>query len=394
MIIFSLKQEVKNIEKGEQAEGKLAQQFLEDKLMRSVLKGDKKTIDKAQAIEEAINKGIGIFNPDMMFEQIVKNYSMAKRILGEKIIRLITGYDPEYVERNIRIPEFQRELKRFMQDNFEQLKKEGILEKEGNISQKAVELVSLTMYYQEIDHITPKTPIGKKETKQKSYYGEKYETRNYKKYDRYRDIAIRKTIRKAIKRQHKTIEQEDLISFERQKTSTTSIIYALDASSSMKGEKIEMSKKAGVALAYNAIKNKDKVGLVVFGSEIKEEIPPTEDFNQLLNKITTIRATKQTDFKIMIKKSIELFSKETSTKHLILLTDAMPTVGEAPKKETMEYISIARNNGITISVIGINLNKEGEELAKEIVELGNGKLYNIHSTKEIDKIILEDYYDL
>ncbi len=85
------------------------------------------------------------------------------------------------------------------------------------------------------------------------------------------------------------------MSSEREKTSTTSIIYALDASSSMKGEKIEMSKKAGVALAYNAIKNKDKVGLVVFGSEIKEEITPTEDFNYLLNKITTIRATKQTD---------------------------------------------------------------------------------------------------
>ena len=51
------------------------------------------------------------FTPDLMFEQLVQNYSLAKQIYGESIIRLISGYEPDYVKKNIGIPEFKKELK-------------------------------------------------------------------------------------------------------------------------------------------------------------------------------------------------------------------------------------------------------------------------------------------
>ena len=52
---------------------------------------------------------------------------------------------------------------------------------------------------------------------------------------------------------------------------------------------VETAKKAGVALAFRAIQNKDRVGLIVFGSEIQEAIYPTEDFTQFVKALVKIK---------------------------------------------------------------------------------------------------------
>ena len=82
------------------------------------------------------------------------------------------------------------------------------------------------------------------------------------------------------------------------------------------------------------------------------------------------------------------------TKHLIVLTDALPTAGEQPEQDTIDAAGIAASHGITISVIGINLNKKGEKLAKKISEIGHGRLYVVKDVKEVDKVVLEDYYNV
>jgi len=85
-------------------------QFDEDKLMKSVLSNDKKTIDDGKLIAESINQGISAFTPDLAFENITKNFTIAKQLYGEKLIRLLAGYNPNYIAKNLGIPEFQKEL--------------------------------------------------------------------------------------------------------------------------------------------------------------------------------------------------------------------------------------------------------------------------------------------
>jgi len=228
-------------------------------------------------------------------------------------------------------------------------------------------------------------------TKKISHYGDKQDSRDFRKGDRYKDVGIRKTIRKAIRRGHKVIQPEDLVTFERGTKGKVCVIYGLDASGSMKGKKIEMAKKAGIALAYKAISKKDEVGLIVFGKDVKESVRPTSDFIALLKKIVSVRASRETDFTMMIRKATELFPNGQITKHLVILTDAMPTVGDKPEDEAIEAISFARAHGISISLIGINLNKRGKELAEKIVALGEGRLYSVRDADKVDKIILEDY---
>jgi len=384
--------EIKSLSQIEELTGKLTKQSEENKLMNSVLENDKQTIDDGRTIKEALNQGIGCFTPDLMFEQLVKNYSIAKQIYGPSLIRQLTEYDPNYISRNIKIPEFQKELKKSIEENIEKLKDSNLLEKDGTISDKGIELASLILYTEELDNLIPKGILGEKLHKKDFIYGAKEDVKDYKKGDRYRDIAVKKSIKLAIRRTHKKIGKKDLKTFERQSKGQIYLIYAIDASGSMKGKKIETCKKAGIALAYKAIEEKDKVGLLVFGSDIKEEIEPTNDFTRLLKEITKIKASKETNLAKTIKKSIELFPNKEVTKHLLLLTDAMPTTGENPEEETLEAVSLAKANKITVSLIGIRLDKKGKELAEKITNLGEGKLYIVKDLEEVDKIVLEDYY--
>ena len=394
MITGSEQLEVKELSKATELSGKLTFQQLEDKFMHSVLENDKKVIDSGKLISDAINQGMSSFSPDLMFEQLVKSYTIAKQLYGESIIRLVSGYEPDYVKKNVGIPEFQRELREKIQEKIGELKEHGFLGKDNSLSEKGIELASLVMYFEELDKIVPKGIIGEKLSRKRFVYGEKEDSRVFKKGDRYRDIALKKSVKLAVRRGHNYFGNKDLQVYEKQNKGQTYIVYALDASGSMKGKKIEACKKAGIALAYKAINERDKVGLIVFGSEVKEIIEPTSDFTTLLKEITKTMASKETDIASTLQKAIELFPSGNITKHLILLTDALPTKGDEPEKSTLEEASTARSKGITISVIGIDLDEKGKKLAEKIAEIGEGRLYVVKDLENVDKIVLEDYYSV
>ncbi len=364
----------------------------DDKLMHSVLDNDQKVIKEGKIIGEALNQGLSSFTPDLVFENMVRNYKAAEQIYGQSLLRQLTGYSNEYINRNIRIPEFQKELKKNITDSIDRLKEEGLMNEEG-FTEKGIELAAMINYVEEIDRISAKG-FGEKITKRKATYGDAGDFKTFAKSDRYRDVALKRSIKAAIRRGHSNLEIEDLKSVERTKRGSIYIVYAIDASGSMRGKKIEMAKRAGIALSFKALQERDKVGLIIFGSEVKTAIPPTNDFTKLLKEMTKARASKETNLSETLNKSIELFPSVRATKHLILITDAMPTVGKKPEEETLEAVSKARSAGITISLIGINLEKEGKLLAEKIALIGEGNLHIVKDVENIDKLVLEDYYRL
>jgi Mg-chelatase subunit ChlD len=390
---------VQELSKLDSLSGKLQFQSMDDKLMHSVMENDSQTIDQGKLLSEAMNMSLSSFTPDMMFQQMVNNYQLAKQIYGEKLIRQISGYDPDYVQDNIKVPEFQRIIKNNMKQNVEQMKRSKLLNRDSSITDKGMMLASLVMYAEELDRMKPDGFLGKKENQKRFVYGEKQDLKLFSKSARYRDIAIKKSIKLAARRGHSELMLEDLKVYERSARGQCHLIYALDASGSMKGTKIGSCKKAGIALAYRAIEEKDKVGLIIFGKEVIKAIPPTDDFMLLLKEITTVRASQETDIAATIRKSVELFTGENVTKHLILLTDAVPTAGDEPEKETLEAVSDARAHGITISIVGINLDEKGKKLGEQIVEIGQGRFYVAGSgpggsEEDIDAVVLEDYYSM
>lgn len=362
--------------------------------MRSVLEGDKKTIDYGHLILDSLNHGIYSFNPDMLFEQLIKDYAIAEKIFGTSFLREITGEEATSIKRNLKIPEYQRHLKSRIKSKIEDLKYEDYLDKENRPTHKAISLASVYLYTCELDNLQSKGLVGEKPNKKFSYYGARFDSKDYKKGDRYKDLDLKKSVKSAIRKKHTRIEKGDLKVFRRESKGKIEIIYALDASGSMTGKKIESCKKAAVALAYKAINEKDKVGLLIFGEKVETVVHPTSEFMSLLYEITKIRAKKQTNIADTLKKASEIFSDTGATKHLILITDGLPTVGDNPEEETINSVSQIVSCGITISVVGIALDKKGLELSQKIANIGQGKLYSIRTLEHLDYIVLQDYYSL
>jgi Mg-chelatase subunit ChlD len=361
----------------------------ESKLMSSVDDGQAEE-NNGKVAEEAINNSIGSFTPDIMFQNLVKNYKNAKKLYGETIIREITDFEPGFVEKNVKIPEFQKELKKNIAANVKKLKSEGILNNQYVLTEHGVDLAAIQICASELDKLKIRG-FGDKKTKEKDVYGEKDAYVNYKKGAKYKDVSINQTIKSSIRRKHSNIDVEDIKIFERKKTGKVDIVYALDASGSMKGERLGTSKRAGVALAYKAIRDGNRVGIIVFDSEIRKVIELTQDFNLILRELVNIRASNKTNINDVMKTATDLLNKSKNTKHIVIITDAMPNVGEKPKKDVLESTAIAQAKGITTSVVGVNLEEQGADIAQEIADLGNGRLYKIKKMAELDTIILEDY---
>ena len=387
-------QKVEKFEEIEETTGLLKKDYDDQKLMHSVMEGDQEIIEDGKLIKDAINQGLSSFTPDLMMEQFVNNYKMAEKLFGERLIRELSGYDPRYVEKNIKIPEFQRELKKQINKNLTDMQKKGFLDRDFSIKDKGIDVASLVLYMEELDKLQAEGFLGEKIHQKQNLYGGNFEERPYKKGDRYKDISPRKSLKTAIRRNHKELHIEDLKVHTKQAKGKCYIIYALDSSGSMKGEKIDTCKKAGVALAFKAIEEKDEVGLIVFGNKVTRAIEPSQDFKRILYGITNTKASKETNIAIAIERALEMFPDRNVTRHLILLSDAMPTAGEDPSKDTIEAVEKANAAGITISLIGIQLDEKGRKLAEEITAIGNGKLYCVSELEELDRLVLMDYYAL
>lgn len=383
---------VKEFSEAEELQGSLAHSESLDKLMRSVLENDRELIDDGKVLSEGINHGLQSFTPDLLFEQLTTNYKQAEKLYGERFIRELSGYDPSYVERNVRIPEFKRELKERLQRSVKSLQDEGLLDEQGLMTDEGLLVACIAMTAEELERMNRKGVLGERTNKANALEGERSDYDNYHSHHRYRDVALKASIKRTLRRGAAELRKEDLVVHKKESKERATIIYAIDASGSMKGEKLAAAKRAGIALAYKATSKNDAVGCVIFGKEVVKSLPPTKAFLPLVKMMTSARAARETDIAATIGQATTLFGRSNGVRHLVILTDGLQTVGKDPVAHVLEAASKAAGERITISVVGLGLDEEGESLSKKIVDIGKGSLYLVRDYEDIDLLLIEDYY--
>jgi Mg-chelatase subunit ChlD len=328
----------------------------------------------------------------MFFEQMVKNFKNAEKLFGQTMIRELTGYDSKYIDKNAKIPEFQRELKKRIKDKIDELKEKGLVKESGLITTDGLDTAALFLINEEFEKTKNSiSSMGEHISSASSNIGDKSDVRLYKKGDKYRDLAVKATITRAIKRGHNKIQDVDLHTYEREDRQKVNIIYAIDASGSMRGEKLGLAKKSGVSLANKAIRDSNKIGLIVFGSEIDSKVHLTNNFYSFVKPLTRVTPGQETDIALAIEKSIELLHNANGIKHIVLLTDGIHTTSQDPEKEVLTQVYKASQEGITISVVGIELDKNGLSLAQKIVDNSKGNLYSVKNLNDMQGVIIADY---
>lgn len=126
------------------------------------------------------------------------------------------------------------------------------------------------------------------------------------------------------------------------------IVFALDTSGSMSGEKIGQAKKA-FAFCLKALRPEDRFGLLTFATEVRlfaDKLLPAdpENVKRAIDFVNKLEATGSTALNEALVRSVELFGEEKEEKRpqmILFLTDGLPTAGERNVEKILQNVAQA-----------------------------------------------------
>ena len=128
------------------------------------------------------------------------------------------------------------------------------------------------------------------------------------------------------------------------------IVYLLiDVSGSMHGSNIDLAKKGSREFAYSAIGKGHHVGLISFGSSADYICDPTDNKENIADKIKSLEIDGSTDMAAALTMVNECFADiKPDLATIVIVTDGRPD----SEMEALEEAEKLKNYGVTIITIG------------------------------------------
>jgi len=177
------------------------------------------------------------------------------------------------------------------------------------------------------------------------------------------------------------------------------VAFIIDVSGSMSGDKLEYAKVGLESAVRYSLTDRDYVAIFTLDTTYGQVLPltPRSNLTTIVNAIHRIGGTGGTIATNAITRAAQALNanSDISRKHIIMLTDGMfgdkEVEGEEPpyiKEARMQYT----NNGVTLSVIGIDMQANSEYYIKcsQMTDAAGGKTYTINNDEEIGKRIASD----
>ena len=134
------------------------------------------------------------------------------------------------------------------------------------------------------------------------------------------------------------------------------IVFVLDKSGSMAGEKIEQAKDA-LKFCLNNLNSGDHFGIVTFStgvSSYKDELEAVNmgGVDEAVDFVDEIKALGGTDIESALLEALDMLSSDDHPKTIVFLTDGEPTVGVTDITSIIEDVT-EQNEGAKLFVFGI-----------------------------------------
>lgn len=168
------------------------------------------------------------------------------------------------------------------------------------------------------------------------------------------------------------------------------VVFTIDSSGSMAGEKIEVAKEAVRRRFRKDLGDEDLLSLVTFDNVAKVVLESVskksaEDFE---NKIRSITVGSLTNLYDGIKKSVEILKKTPQgyLRRVVLATDGIPTTGETAHDKIIELVKTARQEyNIMFDVYGIGSDYD-YKLCEAIAKAGGGWMRHVEKAAELERL--------
>jgi Ca-activated chloride channel family protein len=183
------------------------------------------------------------------------------------------------------------------------------------------------------------------------------------------------------------------------------VAVVVDRSGSMSGEKLESVKNALLRLT-NYLTPADKISLVVYDDKVQTLYSGAYQREAVVRLIASIETGGSTNLAGGLQEGLqkvqggtELFShfeyrqQSDMLNHVILLSDGLANVGMDSPPELAALVERYRNDGITVSTIGVGSDYD-ENIMTAIGRAGQGRYYFMESPTQAEQIFTEEMAQL
>lgn len=148
------------------------------------------------------------------------------------------------------------------------------------------------------------------------------------------------------------------VEMDKRKVLPKNVVFVLDRTGSMSGEKIEQAKDA-LKFCINSLKNEDRFNVINFNESANPVFDSLQASTSIhkqkaISAIDDIVATGGTDINTALKAALKQFGKSNQSRnYIVFLTDGVPTSGITDPKTILGNISSANNKKAKIFAFGV-----------------------------------------
>ncbi len=176
-------------------------------------------------------------------------------------------------------------------------------------------------------------------------------------------------------------------------TPPVGVVVVIDVSGSMSGEKLGWAKN-GAVTCLDVLTERDYIGVITLETNYHTELQLTSRTEETTIKevINNISIKGSTQFTPAITRAGQALVAEerVDKRHVVIVTDGMPTDKE--EDYLPEVDRFFRNNGITFSVVGIDMqegSKPAEMMAK-LTSIGHGRMHYANTEHDLLSSLIND----
>ena len=183
--------------------------------------------------------------------------------------------------------------------------------------------------------------------------------------------------------------------FEEEREITLMLMVDVSSSSSFgtnKRFKRELVSEISAFLAFSAIKNNDKVGVIFFSDKIEKFISPSKGKKHILRIIKEILTFQSTSKKTNIKKALEYFNRVTKKRSICFLlsdffdSDFFEPIKLSAKRHDLVAVNTLDSRELEIPNVGLLSLQDSEEDNEIFVDSSDRKFRRNFKNKQLSRL--------
>lgn len=174
-----------------------------------------------------------------------------------------------------------------------------------------------------------------------------------------------------------------------------SLTFVIDISGSMNMENRLGLVKQSLHVLVDRLRRTDTVGIVVYGSEARVVLGPTQVYNrnQINATIDSLHTEGATNVDAGLRLGYELAMKAfrpDANNRVILCSDGVANVGNTNPDSILEFVNGYISEGISLSTFGFGMGNFNDALLERLADKGNGMYAYVDTLDEAQRLFVEN----